>query len=129
MYGVKLLFLFINESITTALSPQDMQKPFLTRPVKLVSQIQPGRAAQCAHSCPLITLARGAVCIRHCSALFRKQVLPVLLSPAPTSWNGQVVSNASGEDPDDEATAFSCMEDLRNLGVVVCRQSENRSHS
>ena len=37
--------------------------------------------------------ASGAVCSRHCRALLRKQVLPVLLKPRPTlEFGGQVVS-------------------------------------
>lgn len=115
MYGVKLLFLFINESVTMAFNPQDMQKPFLTRPRVLVSR-GPKRIGICyAHSWPLITLARGAVCIKHCSALLRKQVLPVLLSPAPTSRKGQVVSRASSEELEEDATAISCTDERRAL--------------
>ena len=35
----------------------------------------------------------GAVCSRHCRALLRKQVLPMLLKPRPTpDFSGQVVS-------------------------------------
>jgi len=43
--------------------------------------------------CSIRIRTSGAVCSRHCRALLRKQVLPVLLKPRPTpDFSGQVVS-------------------------------------
>lgn len=59
----------------------------------------------------------GGVCSRHCSALLRKQVFPLLYRPEPTfllGWTGKVVSigrvyRSLARDP------FGSLEKLRRL--------------
>ena len=84
----------------TAFREQVMQKPDFTRPGEHSASHHLNKMKARVQGCILLwesrTCRRGGVCNRHWRALFKKQLLPVLISPEPMITPlGQVVSTES----------------------------------